>query len=74
VYVSVPRQTSVWDERRNSSRVHPVPPNVYPDAMRALAHFRRTNPAHVRWIEEGYPNLSEAEHVARFGKPYKRGV
>jgi hypothetical protein len=68
----IPRQSSVWDNRRNTSQVQPVPPNAYPDAMRALAAFRRSSPAHVTWIEEGYPTLTDAEHVARFGVQYGR--
>lgn len=36
---------AVFDERRNTSRVFPVPPDALPNALRALAAFRRSNPA-----------------------------
>ena len=70
--MSIPKQASVWDDKRNTSRVQPVPPNVYPDAMRALARLRATHQALVQWIEDGYPTMTEAEHYERFGEPYKR--
>lgn len=68
--MSLPRQAIPFDERRNTSRVFPVPPNALPDARRALAQLRRDDPALVQWIRDGYPTLSEAEHVARFGGAY----
>lgn len=60
-----------WDEHRNTSRVFAVPPQTHDELRAALAHFRRTEPAHVAWIEDGHPNLTAAEHIARFGQPYK---
>jgi hypothetical protein len=57
--------------RRNTSQVHAVPPNVYPDAMRELVRLHTDKPELVRWIEEGFPTLTEAEHLSRFGEPYK---
>ena len=59
-----------FDERRNSSRVFPVLPDALPNALRALAAFRRDAPAHAAWIEEGHPTLTDADHLARFGEPY----
>jgi hypothetical protein len=70
--VSLPKQASIWDDRRNTSRVRPVPPDAVPNALRALVRLRTDKPKLVRWIEEGYPTMTEAEHVARFGEPYKR--
>jgi hypothetical protein len=68
--VAIPRQSSVWDERRNSSRVFPVPPGAVEDCDRALARWQAEEPAHARWILDGCPTLTDAEHVARFGVPY----
>jgi hypothetical protein len=62
-----------WDERRNSSAVLPVPPDALPNALRALAAFRRDQPALYAWVAAGAPRLSEAEHLARFGEPYRKG-
>lgn len=66
----IPRQSSVFDEHRNTSRVWPVTEQDAENARRALAAFRRSDPALVAWLEDGAPNLTEAEHVARFGEPY----
>ena len=60
-----------WDERRNTSQVFPVPPDALPNALRALAALRRDQPALVQWIEDGHPTLTEAEHLERFGEPYR---
>lgn len=68
----IPRQDIRWDEHRNTSRVFPVPPGALDEALRSLAALRRNDPALVRWLEDGHPRLTEAEHVARFGGPYKR--
>lgn len=59
-----------FDERRNTSRTFPVPPEALPNARRALAAFKRDNPELYAWIADGAPRLTEAEHVARFGVPY----
>lgn len=68
--MAIPKQSSVWDDKRNTSRVQPVPADAYPNAMRALIRLRATDPALVKWIEDGYPTLTDAEHVQRFGEPY----
>ena len=62
--------TAVWDDRRNTSSVRKVPPNALPEALEALAYFRRTQPALAAWIAEGAPTLTDDEHVRRFGEPY----
>jgi hypothetical protein len=67
---AIPRQSSTWDERRNSSRVFPVPPGAVEDAERALRRWQAEAPAHAQWILDGYPTLTDADHVARFGEPY----
>ncbi len=69
---AIPRQGSIWDERRNTSQVRPVPPDALANALKALAKFRREQPAHAAWIIGGYPTLTHAEHVRRFGHPYAR--
>jgi len=61
----------VWDEKRNTSRVWPVPPDALPTALRELARWRDRNDAHARWIADGYPTLTEREHLERFGEPYR---
>ena len=58
----------MWDEHRNSSRVFPVPPESLPNALRACATI---DGALRRWIEDGHPTLTEADHFARFGEPFK---
>jgi hypothetical protein len=40
--------------------------------MRALAELRETEPELVAWILDGYPTLTETEHLERFGEPYRR--
>jgi hypothetical protein len=65
---AIPRTFGVqFDEHRNTSRVWPVPPDARRDAVKALATL---DPALRRWIEDGHPNLTDAEHRARFGEPY----
>lgn len=39
-------------------------------ALRALRIFRLQEPEHARWIEHGYPNLTEREHREWFGSDY----
>lgn len=65
---AVPRQSAIWDERRNTSSASRVPPNALPEALAAL---RRVPPELRRWIVDGAPRLTEAEHLERFGEPYK---
>lgn len=63
----IPRQSTGWDEHRNTSRVFPVAKGAHRDALAAL----RTIPAALReWLTDGAPRLTEAEHLARFGEPY----
>lgn len=67
----IPKQTPHFDERRNTSRTFAVSPNALPDALRALARLRVTDPDLVRWIEEGHPTLTAAEHFERFGAEHE---
>lgn len=50
----------------------PVPPGSVAAALAALRNLRRTHPALVTWILDGHPTLTEAEHLQRFGEPYRR--
>lgn len=68
---AIPKQTSRWDEHRNTSQVFPVPPDALPTALRALEQFKRGNPELYAWVAEGAPAMTEAEHLARFGEPYR---
>lgn len=68
---AIPKQSSTWDERRNTSQVRPVPPDALPNALRALATLRRDQPALVAWLKDGAPTMTEAEHLERFGEPYR---
>ena len=70
---AIPKQSSVWDKHRNTSQVFPVPPDALPAALRSLAALRRDQPALVKWLADGHPTLTDAEHLERFGEPY-RGV
>ena len=67
---AIPRQGTAWDERRNTSRVFPVPPGALRAALDALARLRVDDPALVDWIEAGAQNLSDDEHRRRFGAAY----
>lgn len=67
---AIPRQSAIWDDHRNSSAVFDVPPHAADEALEALARLRRDDPALVKWICDGAPRLTEAEHVERFGEPY----
>jgi hypothetical protein len=48
--------------------VFAVPPDALPNALRAL---KAIDPALRRWIEDGHPTLTDDEHRARFGEPWK---
>lgn len=71
--MSLPKQSSIWDERRNSSAVIPPPPGALEAAIKACRQHARRFPEHVRWLLDGHPNLTEQEHYERFGRPYKKG-
>lgn len=68
---AIPRQSAQWDERRNSSRVFPVTPEDIERGQAAYAILKRLHPALCQWIEDGHPHLTEGEHLARFGEPYR---
>jgi hypothetical protein len=42
------------------------------EALDAIDRFSARFPEHARWIEEGYPNVTQYEHIARFGHPHPR--
>lgn len=70
--MSIPWQHVEWDEHRNTSQVFPVPPGSLERALASLEYLREHDPALVAWIEAGHPNLSEQDHLQRFGKPFKK--
>lgn len=70
---AIPPQASVWDEHRNTSRVFPVAPGAADAAIRACRHYAGRYPRHARWLLDGHPTLTEAEHYERFGAVYKKG-
>jgi hypothetical protein len=59
-----------WDYGRNTSAVRPPAPGALKRALQALAALRARDPALYKWISDGHPTLTEAEHIARFGGPY----
>lgn len=63
-----------FNERRNTSRVFPVPPYALKQLQAALAALRRNDPELVRWIEDGHPTLTRAEHFERFGCDYRKAA
>jgi hypothetical protein len=68
--VSIPKQGSHWDERRNTSRVFPVPAGAAERATATL-RFAAEQPKHAAWIAAGAPPIrSDAEHREWFGEPY----
>ena len=69
---AIPAQSVVWDDHRNTSQVFPVPPGAVEDALAAMERLRRDDPALVRWLMDRHPTLTEAEHLERFGAPYKK--
>jgi len=60
-----------WDDKRNTSRVVPVSPLAAKACREACERWAKANPAHFRWLLDGHPTLTHAEHVERFGEPYK---
>jgi hypothetical protein len=67
----VPANVAAFDEHRNSSRVWPVPSGAAKEAARASAAWRERDPAAYQWVVDGHPHLTEADHLARFGEPFK---
>lgn len=68
---AIPRSFGpTFNDRRNTSRVFPVPPDALPAALDELRRFREREPELVEWIEAGAPRLTHAEHRARFGVDY----
>lgn len=68
----IPKQSVVWDEKRNTSKVHAVPAGAADDALKACRQLARQQPALVQWFKDGHPTLTHEEHLDRFGEPYRR--
>jgi hypothetical protein len=67
---AIPKQGSRWDERRNTSRVFPVPAGAAERAT-AITRWASENPRHAAWLTAGAPPIrSDAEHLEWFGEPY----
>jgi hypothetical protein len=64
---------AAFDDRRNTSRQRMPEPGAAQRGLEAMARLRQHDPALVRWIEDGHPLLTEAEHRRRFGCDYNRG-
>jgi hypothetical protein len=64
----IPRQSPIYDDGRNASRVRPVPPDALPQALGSLRRLRETDPLLVAWIEDGAPRMTHDEHISRFGE------
>jgi hypothetical protein len=69
--VALPRQHVGFNEHRNTSRVWPVTEQDCENARRALAAFKRDQPALYSWVAEGAPTLTEDQHRIRFGESYR---
>jgi hypothetical protein len=67
----IPRQSPIYDDGRNTSRVRPVPPDALPQALESLRRLRETDPPLVAWIEDGAPRMTHDEYISRFGEPYR---
>lgn len=62
-----------WDPKRNTSMVQPVPPDALPNALRALAAYRREHPEVYAYIAAGSPAIqTQDDHIRWFGRPYER--
>jgi len=62
-----------WDDRRNTSQNRGPDPRALDECLRSCAQLRRSDPALVKWIEDGHPTLTPEEHRDRFGRAYERG-
>lgn len=69
----VPGDKAQFDQRRNTSRTKPAEYGSAERALESVRALRRSDPALVKWIEDGHPNLTDEEHYARFGKRYEHG-
>jgi hypothetical protein len=67
----VPGDKAAWDERRNTSRRIEPPPDAAEKALESCAALRRSDPALVKWIEDGHPTMTEQEHYDRFKCRYE---
>lgn len=70
--MAIPKQSVVWDEKRNTSKVHAVPPGALDEALKACRALATQQPELVQWLRDGHPTLTHEQHHARFGEPYKR--
>jgi hypothetical protein len=52
---------AAFDEGRNTSRGKAVDPNVVPQFIKMCADARARGEAWIKWIDDGCPELSQAE-------------
>lgn len=65
------KNVSVFDERRNTSRVFPVSPEDVERYESAIAKLNRDDPKLIAWLEAGAPPIhSEDDHHRWFGETY----
>lgn len=71
---AIPAQRPVYDERRNSSQVHPVDPQAGDACRRACRAWAIKNPRMFAWLKSGAPPIrSHEQHREVFGVPYRKG-
>jgi hypothetical protein len=54
---------AAFDDRRNSSQVRAVDPNVVPQFLRLCREARARGEHWIRWIDDGCPELTQAEYA-----------
>ena len=61
---------AAFDDKRNTSQVRAVDPNVVPQFVKLCADARARGDHWIRWIDDGCPELSQAEYerVSTFKK------
>jgi hypothetical protein len=53
---------AAFDDRRNTSQVRAVDPNVVPQFLKACATARAKGETWIQWIDDGCPELTQAEY------------
>jgi hypothetical protein len=53
---------AAFDQRRNTSMVKPVDPNVVPQFIRMCADARARGEPWIQWIDDGCPELTQEEY------------
>lgn len=64
-WVSVPLYVTSgkeFDDRRNTSQVRAVDPNLLPQFVKLCADARARSEPWIKWIDDGCPELSQEEY------------